>query len=86
MAGGQAAAGVVAVSDRTYLPVRWVKLMKYCELTGDTPDAVHSKRRKGQFVDGVHCRLAPDGNIWVNLEAVDAWVLGKPASSIARAE
>ena len=54
--------------------MNWVKLPKYCELTGDTPDAVHAKRRKGQWLDGVHCKIAPDGNLWVNLEAVERWV------------
>lgn len=69
------------MNDRLYLPLRWVKLAKYCELTGDTPDAVHSKRRRGQFLDGVHCRVAPDGNVWINIEAVDEWVQGKAKSS-----
>lgn len=54
--------------------MKWVKLKKYCELSGDTPDAVHAKRRKGQFVDGVHCRIADDGNLWINTEAVERWV------------
>lgn len=54
--------------------MRWVKLSKYCDLTGDTSDAVHAKRRKGHWVDGVHCKVAPDGNLWVNLEAVELWV------------
>ncbi|VVE74703.1 hypothetical protein PCA31118_04822 [Pandoraea captiosa] len=54
--------------------MKWVKLKKYCELSGDTPDAVHAKRRKGQFVDGVHCRIADDGNLWINIEAVERWV------------
>jgi hypothetical protein len=30
------------------------------------------------FVDGVHTQVAPDGNLWVNLAAVDAWVTGQP--------
>lgn len=55
---------------------RWVKLNRYCELTGDTPDAVHAKRKKGIWLDGVQCRLAPDRKIWVNLPAVNQWVAG----------
>ena len=54
--------------------MKWVKLKKYCELSGDTSDAVHAKRKKGQYVDGVHCKLAGDGNLWVNLEQVEKWV------------
>ncbi len=62
----------------TASPLVWVKLDKYCELSGDTKDAVHAKRRKGWWQDGVHCRVAQDGNLWINLEAVNAWVAGKP--------
>ena len=49
----------------------WVKLAKYCELSGETPDAVKKKRSSGKFLDGVHSRIAPDGNIWINLEEVE---------------
>ncbi|NUO87736.1 MAG: excisionase [Cupriavidus sp.] len=54
--------------------MKWVKLKKYCELSGDTPAAVHAKRKKGNFLDGVHCRIAGDGNLWINVEAVERWV------------
>ena len=54
--------------------MKWIKLSKYCELSGDTSDAVHAKRRKGQFLDNVHCKIGPDGNLWINTEAIDKWV------------
>jgi hypothetical protein len=54
--------------------MKWVKLKKYCELSGDTADAVHAKRRKGVWLDELQCRLAPDGNLWVNLGEVEKWV------------
>lgn len=54
--------------------MNWVKLKRYCELSGDTSDAVHAKRRKGVFVDGVHCKVGPDGNLWVNIAAVEQWI------------
>lgn len=54
--------------------MRWVKLKKYCELSGDTVDAVHAKRRKGIWLDELQCRLAPDGNLWINLLEIEKWV------------
>lgn len=53
---------------------KWVKLGKYCELTGDTKEAVYQKRHKGIWRDGLHCKIADDGAMWVNTEAVDQWV------------
>ena len=34
--------------------MKWVKLLRYCEITGDTPNAVHARRKKGTWLDGVH--------------------------------
>lgn len=53
---------------------RWIKLTKHCEVTGDTPDAVHARRRKHQWQDGVQCRIGPDGNLHINPEEYNKWV------------
>ena len=55
--------------------MKWVKLKKYCELSGDTSNAIHAKRRKGEWLDGIHCKIAPDGNLWINIEEVEKWVI-----------
>lgn len=52
----------------------WVRLKKYCELTGVTNNAIHQWRRKGVWLDGVQCKIGPDGNVWVNLTEADKWV------------
>ena len=52
----------------------WIKLQKYCDETGDTPDAVHARRRKRQWLDGRQCIIGPDGNVWICREEVNRWV------------
>lgn len=54
--------------------MKWVKLKKYCLDSGDTANAVHAKRKKGVWLDGIQCRIGPDGNIWINLIEVERWV------------
>ena len=54
--------------------MKWVKLKKYCIDSGDTANAVHAKRKKGVWLDGIQCRIGPDGNIWINLIEVERWV------------
>lgn len=54
--------------------MNWVKLKKYCEVSGDTSNAVHAKRKRGMWLDGVQCKIGPDGNIWINLVEVERWV------------
>lgn len=53
--------------------IEWVKLCKYVELTGDTKDAVHSRRKAGKWLDGNQCKIV-DGNLWINLVEAEKWV------------
>ncbi|WP_165481154.1 hypothetical protein [Legionella impletisoli] len=46
--------------------MKWVKLKKYCQESGDTTHAVHGKRKRGMWLDGLHCKVGPDGNLWIN--------------------
>jgi hypothetical protein len=52
----------------------WVKLKKYCELSGDTPNAVRNRRKRGIWLDKKQSQCAPDGTLWVNLREVEQWV------------
>lgn len=54
-------------------PITWVKLEKYAEITGDTVDAVMSRRKAGKWLDGIQCKIV-DGRVWVNLEQAEKWV------------
>ena len=54
--------------------MNWVKLRRYCEISGDTSNAVHAKRKRGMWLDGIQCKVGPDGNIWINLIEVERWV------------
>lgn len=54
--------------------MKWVKLKKYCLDSGDTANAVHAKRKKGVWLDGIQCKMGPDGNLWINLIEVERWV------------
>ncbi len=53
--------------------LKWVKLNRYYELSGDTRDAFYKKKSKGLWRDGREYRTAADGATWINLEAVDQW-------------
>jgi hypothetical protein len=54
-------------------PINWVKLCKYVEITGDSADAVHSRRKAGKWLDGKHCKVV-DGSLYVNLVEYQKWV------------
>jgi hypothetical protein len=54
--------------------IKWIKVSRYCEITGDTPDAVYAKKRRRLWAEGVHFKKAPDGCLWINTEEVERWV------------
>lgn len=60
------------------MSLSWVKLTKYCELSGDTADAVNKRLRTGAWLRDIHARV-PEGSAekWVNLKAIEDWAEGK---------
>ncbi len=54
--------------------VRWVTIKRFCDLTGDTPDAVNSRIYKGVWPEGVIWIKDPLGRRKINLEEYDKWV------------
>lgn len=54
-------------------PIKWVKLEKYVEMTGDSEDSVKARRKTGKWLDGKQCKLV-DGRLWVNLIEAELWI------------
>jgi hypothetical protein len=51
-----------------------VKLHKYCSDTGDTAEAVHTRRKRGEWIDGKHCHLVAGRRLWIDIAEVNAWI------------
>lgn len=68
-------------NDQAVATLEWIRLARYCELSGDTSDAVHARRRKRQWIDGTQCKVGPDGNLWVSPAAVNRWIAGEPKAA-----
>lgn len=58
-----------------FQPVRFVLLKHYCKLTGDSPQAVHNRRHRGDWIDGKHCILVDGRRLWINMMEVEHWIL-----------
>ena len=59
---------------RSTTRMKWVRLNRYCELSGETPDSFQNLRRKGLVAEGIHWKYDGLKRIWVNTEAMDRWV------------
>lgn len=63
--------------------MKWVKARKYCEMTGETFGSIRAKRRAGHFIEGVHYIVAPDRNMWINIEEVEKWLVNGNAATVS---
>ena len=54
-----------------------IPLRRYCQITGESHNAIHQRKFKGIWKEGVHL-FKPDGSDWwVSLPAVREWVRGE---------
>ena len=67
----------------TVVTLKWVRIEKFCDLTGYTPSAVRGKMSTGIWASGIHFSKAPDGHILINLEAYQSWVEGQESAFAA---
>ena len=55
-------------------------LARYCQITGEKPNAIYQRRHKGIWQVGVHLYQPVRGNWWVMLPAVQHWARGRDDS------
>ncbi|GKS73727.1 hypothetical protein AVME950_02545 [Acidovorax sp. SUPP950] len=53
---------------------RWVLLAEHCRRTGETSQMVHTRRKRGIWLDGKHTKLASKKRLYVNIEEYNRWV------------
>jgi len=61
---------------------KWVTIQKASDCTGYTQDAIKSKIKRGDWVEGLLWINAPDNRRLVNLVAFDIWAEGSIRKSI----
>lgn len=54
--------------------LRWVTIEKFSEMSGYTPDAVRSKIKRGDWLEGYVWTKAPDGRILIDVLGFENWV------------
>ena len=57
----------------------FVTIEKCAELLGLTEEAIRQYKKKGQWREKIHWFKAPNGRIFINIKAVNQWIVGKEA-------
>lgn len=66
-------------------PYRWVLLSEHCRRTGETSQMVHTRRKRGIWMDGIHTLLASKRRLYVNVEEFNKWVEKQGRENFQRA-
>ncbi len=56
--------------------MNWVTLEKISEQSGLTKESLRALKKKGILREKIHWIKAPNGRIFLNVKAVENWVLG----------
>lgn len=56
---------------------RFLRVNKFCELTGWTDRAVRRKIQDGVWLEDKEYRRAPDGSVIIDMNGYDRWVMGQ---------
>ncbi|MEQ1531488.1 MAG: hypothetical protein ABL925_19405 [Methylococcales bacterium] len=54
-----------------------VTIEKCAEVFGLSEEAIRQYKKKGQWREKIHWHKAPNGRIFINIKAVQQWIMGK---------
>jgi hypothetical protein len=63
--------------------LRWLTIKKFALESGYTEDAIRSKIKRGDWLEGRVYTKAPDGRILIDREGYEAWVIGQASAPAA---
>jgi hypothetical protein len=61
--------------------LHWLTIEKFSAESGYTPDAVRSKIKRGDWLEGQIFIKASDGRILISTEGFEKWVLSQESES-----
>ncbi len=69
----------ITINKTSPIP-KLVNLKKWCELTGETKQAVYQRLSAGKWIVGIHV-TKPDNRIWVNYREAQKWLMNPNKST-----
>lgn len=61
-----------------FLPIQWVKAERYCQLTGETMEAIYGHIREGEWAAGKHYKRTGQRTLWINIKEAQEWIRKQP--------
>ncbi|WP_229905981.1 excisionase [Rahnella laticis] len=62
---------------RSKVSLECVPLSAYCQMTGETPEAINKRVQRGIWREGIHVlKIAGVKERWIDLHEIDKWARG----------
>lgn len=61
--------------DKAIEAIGGIPLKRYCQITGELPNAIYQRKFRKVWLEGVHLTRPNGGDWWVDLAMVNAWRL-----------
>ncbi len=70
---------------RKQMSLNYLTIDKFSEVSGYTKEAIRSKIKRGQWLEGREWKKAPDGRNLISIEGYEQWVEGQaPVPQVGR--
>lgn len=60
------------------IKLEWIRAQRYCDLKGESLEAVHDRIKVGIWAAGIHFKRTGQRTLWINWENVNEWLQKQP--------
>lgn len=60
------------------LPIDWVRAELYCQITGESMDAIYDRIREASWAAGKHYKRTGQRTLWINIKEAQEWIRKQP--------
>lgn len=60
------------------LPIDWIRAEKYCQITGESMEAIYGHIRDGDWAAGKHYKRTGQRTLWINIREAQDWIWKQP--------
>jgi hypothetical protein len=76
---------LIRIAEQLAMPrIIWVRIPKFCAMTGETDDSVRANMNNGHWPEGIVWKKAPNGRIYIHTRNFNKWVAGQVYAPQAR--
>ena len=65
-------------SAQVILPIEFIRAELYCQITGESMEAIYGHIRDGEWAAGKHYKRTGQRTLWINIKEAQEWIRKQP--------